>query len=366
MQPGTAMTEPSRLLLSGVKKIVVLRPNAVGDFIFSLPALHALKNAYPEAKITYIGKQWHADFLAGRPGPIDKVAVIPPCPGVGTAPDAAVEPEPVQRFVAAMRKEEFDLAVQIFGGGHYSNPFIKQFWAGLTIGMKAADATPVDRWVWYGQLQNRRLQMLEVAALVGANTWSMGRELHVTERDRQEASGLLPADSPKPLIIVQPGATDRRRHWPAERFAAVADRLASEGAMIAVNGTEQEAPTVRAVIERMRHPAIDLSGKLSLSALCGLLERATLLISNDTGPLHLALAIGTPSVGIYWLTNLFESGPLRQDIHRPALSVRMHCPVCGAENLKTRCDHDVSFVNDVPLEEVESIAMDLFSTTSGR
>lgn len=354
------MNKTMHMLLPNIKKIVVLRPNAVGDFIFSLPCLHALKTAYPDAHLSYIGKQWHADFLRDRPGPVDTVEVIPPCPGVGMPPDADVNPVPIRDFVERMRAMKVDLALQIFGGGHYSNPFIRRFNARHTIGLRAPGAAALDQWVAYEQLQNRRLQLLEVAALAGAGMLRMNQELAITERDREEADRILPQQPGKPLVVIQPAASDRRRCWPAARFAAVADALANQGALIAVNGTLQEAAVVSEVIAHMRAPAIGLGGKLSVSGLCGLLERSALLVSNDTGPLHLALAIGTPSVGIYWLTNLVEAGPLRQDHHRPAMSLRIHCPVCGAENLKTRCEHDVSFVDDVQVEEVGALAMSLF------
>lgn len=346
-------------IVPGVRKIAVLRPNAVGDFVFALPALHALRNAYPEAQIIYIGKQWHAGFLQGRPGPVDRVVVIPPIPGVGAAPEADADTASVQAFVRAMREEEFDLAFQLYGGGRYSNPFIKRLGARLAIGLKAADAEPLDRWLPYGQPQNKRLQFLEAVALAGADTLRLGRELQVTDCDRREAAEILRLTQSKPLIVLQPGASDARRRWSAQRYAAVADALAQEGALIAVNGTEDEAALVRDVIGCMDHAALDLAGKLSLPGLCGLLERASLLLSNDTGPLHLALAIGTPCVGIYWLMNLYESAPLQQERHRAALSVRAHCPVCGAENLVTRCPHDASFVDEVTVEEVTALALEL-------
>lgn len=358
------MIPSTPMLLDRVRKIAVLRPNAVGDFAFALPALHALRNAYPYAEMTYIGKPWHAEFLAGRPGPVDRVVLIPPCPGVGAPPDARAAPEPIEAFVAAMRAAEFDLAVQIYGGGRYSNPFLQRLGARLNIGMKAADAPPLERWVSYGERQNRRLQMLEVVALVGASTLPLGPELQVTERDRREAAPILAALSGKPLVVVQPGASDRRRRWPPARFAAVADALAQAGAVIAVNGTADEAPLVRATLEAMHHAAFDLGGRLSLAGLCGLIERAALVVANDTGPLHLAAAIGTPSVGIYWLSNLLESGPLRQDRHRAALSARIHCPVCGAENVRRRCPHDESFVADIGVGEVTALAFELFNLGS--
>ena len=347
-------------LLPGVRKIAVLRPNAVGDFVFALPCLHALRSAYPDARIVYIGRQWHAGFLAGRPGPVDEVMVLPPCPGVGAPPGAETDPRPGQRFIRAMRDAAFDLVLQVYGGGQYSNPFVMQFGARLTVGMKAPDAAPLDRWVAYGELQNRRLQMLEVAALAGAATVRIGRELHVTDTDRREAAKVRDASGEKPLVLLQPGASDLRRRWPAERFAAVGDAFAREGALVAVNGSVEESGIVGEVLERMRHPAINLSGQLSLSGLCGLLERTTLVVSNDTGPLHLALAIGTPAVGIYWLTNVLESAPLRQDAHRAAMSLRLHCPVCGEENLKTRCPHDVSFLDGVSVDDTLDLAMSLY------
>ncbi|HEX8963884.1 MAG TPA: glycosyltransferase family 9 protein, partial [Rhodocyclaceae bacterium] len=96
------------------------------------------------------------------------------------------------------------------------------------------------------------------------------------------------------------------------------------------------------------------------------LERAALLVSNDTGPLHLAVALGTPAVGIYWFTNLVESQPLRQDIHRAAVAARVDCPVCGAENLAQRCPHDDSFVAEVAADEVLQLAFQLLALRSRR
>lgn len=358
------MTRASEGALPGVQKILALRPNAVGDFIFSLPALHALRYAYPAAEIWYIGKQWHADFMMGRPGPIDRVAVIPPVPGVGAHPNAEVDHLAVDAFVDEMRSEAFDLAVQMFGGGRYSNPFIKRLGARVTIGARTPDAALLDRWIAYGDFNNRRLEMLEIVALAGANQWRMGRELQVTDNDRLEAATALPVDRTERLVIVHPGSSDPRRRWPVEKFAAVADALADSGAVVAVNGTVEESDLVRGVIGNMRTQAIDLTGAMSLSGLCGLVERAAMVVSNDSGPLHLALAIGTPCVGVYWLTNLMEACPLRQSMHRAAMSVRVHCPVCGQENRKTRCEHDVCFVDDVPVDHVTAMALELFESTA--
>jgi hypothetical protein len=75
--------------------------------------------------------------------------------------------------------------------------------------------------------------------------------------------------------------------------------------------------------------------------------------------LHLALSIGTPCVGIFWFTNLLDGTPLRQHLLRAGLSLRLHCPVCGAENVRERCPHDPSFVDDVPLDLVTDMALSM-------
>lgn len=361
-------------VLDGVRKIAVLRPNAVGDFVFALPALHALKHSYPEAELVLIGKDWHRDFLAGRPGPVDRVIGIPAVPGVGMPAEAlsagastamAGEHE-IARFIERMRGERFDLALQMFGGGRYSNPFLMQFGARLTVGMRAPDAPGLDRWLPYREPVNRRLALLEIAGLAGAWPGPLPMpELAVTASDRAKAAQALPPQAGERLAILQPGSTDPRRCWPAERFAALGDMLAAQGMQLAINGTPAEAALVQAVAGAMRHPAVVLAGtlqspspgaSLDLGGLCGLLERAALVVSNDTGPLHLALALGVPSVGIFWLTNLLEGMPLRPSSLRAALSVRTRCPVCGQDNLAHRCAHDVSFVDEVSLDEVAGLA----------
>jgi ADP-heptose:LPS heptosyltransferase len=342
-----------------VRRILVLRPNALGDFVFSLPALHALRDRYPDAHITLLGKPWHADFLRGRPGPVDDVVVLPPLPGIGAPADQPGDPAAGAGLSAALRALQPDIAAQMYGGGRYSNAFVGGLGAALTIGATAPGAAPLDRSVVYSEHGNRRLELLQIAALVDARPCIMPRELEVTDTDRLLATqALFPAPLER-LVVVHPGASDPRRRWPAARFAAVADALAANGASIVISAGPDEATLAQELADHMRHRAVNLAGRLPLPALCGLLERACMIVSNDTGPLHLALALGRPAVGVFWLTNMIESCPLAQHLLRPALSFRVHCPVCGAENLHTRCPHDASFVDDVETEDVTALGLDL-------
>ena len=155
-------------LLPDVHKIAVLRPNALGDYLFAVPALHALRAAYPAAEIVLLGKDWHAACLAGRPGPVDRVVAVPSYPGVGEPETAAPDEAELESFFGAMNGERFDLAIQLYGGGRYSNPFTQQLGARSTAGLKERDAAPLDRWLPYAYFHHEVFRYLEVVALLGA------------------------------------------------------------------------------------------------------------------------------------------------------------------------------------------------------
>src|SRR5439155_24554793 len=126
------------------------------------------------------------------------------------------------------------------------------------------------------------------------------------------------------------------------------------GLDVVVTGTEPERDVVATVRERMRQPSRAAVSALSLGGLCALLAAAAVVVSNDTGPLHLANAVGAPTVGIFWIGNLVNGAPLNRTRHRPLAAFRTHCPVCGSENTSSRCDHDSSFVDEVTARAVVS------------
>src|SRR5579885_787893 len=103
---------PSQSLVNDVRKIAVLRANGLGDLIFALPALDALRAAYPEAEITLLGSRLHVELLAERPGPVDRVIVIPPSRGVREEAGKLENAAELDQFFEAMARERFDLAIQ--------------------------------------------------------------------------------------------------------------------------------------------------------------------------------------------------------------------------------------------------------------
>lgn len=118
---------------------------------------------------------------------------------------------------------------------------------------------------------------------------------------RLEAIGL---DEVKPWVVVHPGATAASRRYPPENFARVAQTLCSlYGIQLVFTGTEPEIELVESIRRDMRAPSFSLAGKLDIQTLAVLISRAPLLITNNTGPAHVAAAAGTPVVDLYALTN---------------------------------------------------------------
>lgn len=349
----------------GVRKIAVLRANALGDFIFSLPALAALRARYPHAEIVLLGCPWHADFLAGRESPIDRVEVVPPATGVREDVSAPGDPTEVDRFFERMAGEAFGIAIQMHGGGLYSNPFVQRLGARLTVGMKGPDAAPLDRWIPYVYYQHEYLRYLEVVSLVGATVVELAPRLNLMDSDLEEAHDVLgPLD--RPLAVLNPGVSDFRRRWPEDRFAAIGDLLAATGFRVVISGRRDECGLAESVRAAMREPAENLAGRTSLGGLAGVLSLSAIVVSSDTGTLHLAHALDVPSVGIYWCGNLINGAPVTLGRHRAIGSWMTRCPACG-EDVATPdrppsgCDHPTCFVERVAVEDVASAVLDLIS-----
>ncbi|SDZ38953.1 ADP-heptose:LPS heptosyltransferase [Micromonospora pattaloongensis] len=349
-----------------VSRIAVLRANALGDFLFVLPALEALRAAYPAAELVLLGAPWHARWLTGRPSPVDRVLVVPPAEGIHDAPAPTTMPD----FLAAAGREGFDLALQLHGGGRHSNPLVSALGARLTAGLRATDAPPLDRWLRYVFYQPEIIRYLEAVALVGAAPVTLTPTLALTAGDLVEARAVAGAPE-RPRAALHPGVSDPRRRWPPHRFVAVADALVAMGFEVVLTGTESERPLVEQVRAAARAPVRPLVGALTLGGLAGLYAECAVVVANDTGPLHLAAAVGTPTVGIFWVGNMITVATPLRGRHRALTSWIIHCPVCGADCTRDLypcrpgegCGHRESFVADVPVAEVLEAVADL--TCSG-
>ena len=402
---GDDMIGKLRPRFDGVRRIAVLRGGGLGDVMFALPAIEALSAAYPGADVTLLGTPLHARLFDGRPGPICEVAVLPAAEGVRAGTPHEQERE---GFLDRMRERRFDLAVQLHGGGRFSNPFLLELEARHTVGTRTPDAAPLERSLPYLYYQHEVIRALEVAGLAGAVPVTLTPRLPVTGADLHEAARVLgrPAPADRPRLVLHPGATDARRHWPVERFATIARWACEDGMDVVVIGDEGERDLadrvvrlaadesiVPAAIAGRREPAgawgpdpgIDLervdplsdgpgtirslAGRLSLSGLVGVLAGADVMVANDSGPRHLAEAVGTPTVGLYWIGNAMMASPLARGRHRIHLGWATHCPTCGHDvtrlNGPPDCGHVFCLTDGVRAQDVYADALALVGLARG-
>lgn len=344
-----------------VRKIVVLKASVLGDFVASIPALWALKEAYPKAEITLLGQSLHVQLLANRPSPVDRVIDISRFRVALTGEN--LHPHGIDGFFREMQGEGFDFAIQMYGGGRHSNPFTKQLGARITVGFKTPEASPLDIWTPYIFYQNEVFRNLELVGLIGAKTENILPRVEVTLKDREEVRNKL--GSLGKYIVIHPGASDTRRRWPAARFAQVADTFASEGYQIVVTGTEMEQDNIDLMVRSMSTVPV-VANNLTLSGLVGLLDGATLTIANDSGPMHLSDAVGTPTIAIFWAGNLVTWVHLNRRTFRFVPSWTVNCPLCGAHMVtdspvENGCDHNANFVEGVTVEQVVITAQQLLA-----
>lgn len=347
--------------LSEVTGIAVMRGNGMGDYLQCEPALAALRAAAPQAWITLLAGAWGASALPGRPGPVDEVVLLPAIDGILPHDD---EPLALREgFVERLRVRQFDLALQLHGGGRNSNPVVSDLGARFTAGLRAADAPALDLSITYQYWQHEVFRHLEVVEALGAPAVRVHPRLQVTAADRAAASALL-GTADRPLALIHPGATDPRRWWPAARFGGVADALTRAGADVAVIGAGPDVAVVQQVVAAAE--SAEALTDLSFAQLVGVVDRAVLLVGNDSGPCHLAEAVGTATVGIYWCGNMIGAAPVRRDRHRVHTSWTLACPVCGVpgvgEPFPAECSDTVSWVADVPTHAVADSAVSLFET----
>jgi ADP-heptose:LPS heptosyltransferase len=345
-----------------VHRIAVLRGGGIGDLLSAFPALNALAAAYPAAETTLLTTPLLAGLLDGRPAPFERVRVVPVFPEP-PGPDGRTwrDDEATARLVEELRGEGVDLGVQLHGGGRNSNPFILALGARHTVGCSTPDAAPLERQLAHVYYQREVERWLEVAALAGGEDVGHEPVFSAVEEDHEAAQPWIDSTA-RGLVVVHPGATDPRRRWPSERFSHVSAALAEDGWQVLLVGDTGE----KALAEAVAHDAAraapsaasrigSAAGRTDFHALVGLLAAARLVVANDSGPRHLAQALGTPTASVYWGPNLVNAGPPQRRQHRVQVSWRQHCPSCGADGtdpLGRSCSHEDPWVAGVPVSGV--------------
>ncbi|MDT5271099.1 MAG: heptosyltransferase [Acidobacteriota bacterium] len=326
--------------------------NWVGDAVMTVPALRELRRVLPRARLTLATRPWAEGIFAGADF-IDDLLVTG---------NTSNKPSAVFREAREWRAPRFDLAIL------FPNAFAPALVAALaripvrvgyaTQGRSALLTQRVGVPVWRGQRHEVFYYLHLIAELerwlYGASTVETREPdtgLRVTDARLREAqlllveSGVRPG---RPLVAMCPGSTNSRaKRWPAERFAAVADMFKERvGADVVLLGAREEMDISEEVAQHMRVPPVVLTGKTDLAQTAAVLKASDLLVTNDTGPAHVAAAVGCPVVVIFGPTNPITTQPFST-----SAEVVRHPPDCAPCMLRD-CPIDHRCMTAVTAEEV--------------
>lgn len=313
--PPAAAPADRRVVWSGVRRLLALRLDNLGDVLMTTPALAALKSTWPAAHLTPVTSR-SAAALAPHLADVDESwSADLPWLAAGTRADAPPASLAINRFIERLRDGRHDAAV-IFGVCTQSAlpAAMACTMAGIPLRLAHLRENPyrlLSDWCRDGEqvadgMRHEVRRQLDLVAAVGARTdderlrFSLRARDRLLALDRGRALGLAPGAA---VLLVHPGASAASRRWPADRFGAAAALVAAQAGLVPVFiGGAGERDAVLAAAAACGRPAHTVEPD-TLGELAGWIDRAALLLANNSGPAHLAAALGTPVVVTYAQTN---------------------------------------------------------------
>jgi lipopolysaccharide heptosyltransferase II len=317
------------------KRILVIRTDLMGDVVLSLPAVHALHRAYPTAQLDMLVLPPNTGVIKHDPA-ITRILTYDP--NIWRRPNAFLSPASYRAFLGlmrALRAAQYDLCLSLAGDwasvfAFFSKARRRVGYQGEAYPFFMTDPVPGRRY------RIRQHEVDYVAGLARAAGGVIEEEqraprMVVSEQARAEVEALLEANGVHAgdlLIAAHAGATNGlAKRWPISHWATLADQLVTElGAKVVLTGAASDAEITGAVMARMQQTPLDFTGKTTIPQLAALLERCDLVISGDSGPLHMAGAVGTPVVALHGPTDPGASGPAGKDA--TVLRLGIWCSPC--------------------------------------
>jgi heptosyltransferase-1 len=303
------MFEPQhRLARLEPERVCIIKPSSLGDVVHASPILAALRARWPAAHLSWVVNHPFREVLEGHPA-LDELIVHDRSKERG----GALGISGTSRLFRKLARGRFDLTIDLQGLLR-SALMTAATAAHVRVGM--ADAREGARWFYTDRVDASRLRLhavervRRVAAAFGATVPEPQFSLASAGEHARWASELL-GPLPRPRIVLNLGAQWLTKRWPPEHFAEIARRASARfGAGLIAVGSASDRSLVEALVRHAAPlPILDLCGRTSLHQLAALCVASDLLISNDTGPLHLAAAAGARVVGIYTCTDPLLTGP---------------------------------------------------------
>jgi heptosyltransferase-1 len=335
-------------MVGGYENILLIKPSSLGDIVMALPALSSLRRSFPRARLTWLVRPEFAPLIEGHPH-LDALALFDRrlLARAWRSPTAA---RGLLALVSGLRRPRFDAVLDLQG----------LFRTGLLSWLSGSPQRFGPRWREMAHLfyttsippQREWIHVvdyyLKLAGAMGASDLHVEFVLPEKPAAQAAARALLTRhgiDS-APYAVIIPGSAQTSKCWPVERFAALVDRLAAEhGLTVAATGSRAERPTIERIRSLSKHPVIDLAGQTSLPELVEVLRGARLVVSNDTGPGHIAAALGRPLVMLFSWSNPLRVGPYG----RPECVVARDASARGLINRSRNPQHSIQ---NLTLDEV--------------
>lgn len=289
-----------------VRRVLLLNATGLGDLLFSTPAIRALKETYPVWELEALVHPAFASLVAANPH-LSRLWLYP---GRGLG---------LVRLARELRARRFDLAVILHGNDPEATFLAWQSRAPVLVGSTAsrlafAFSAAVPASDPHEHAIERRLAY---ARLLGADTESRRMDLYLPEAEAVRAEAVLRqhfGEIPKLLLAFHPTGSGSYKWWPLENFAALGRELQEryQTPALIISGARDRA-AAEALAAKLPGPTLVTGGRYPLSTVAALMKRARLLVANDSGPLHLALALGTPSIALIGADHPARIGPYRVD-----------------------------------------------------
>ncbi len=345
-----------------IRRVLLIRPDHLGDLLFTTPALAELRRVFPEAQITYLVGPWSREVVARNPY-IDEVQTCA-FPGFRREAQGALEPyRLLWRLAGEVRSQRYDLAIVLRPDFWWGVWLIYLAGIPLRLGYAGELQTPFLTWAVplhngeHAVMQNQRL--VQAATLLGkaiAHDEPKAGKLSTEQiaQSGNDVSGVgqpplefVPTDEEYAwvqrrlaqagvsecdrLVVIHPGAGAPVKLWETGSWARVADALAQAyDVRIVLTGSGSERAQVEGIAAQMQRPALALIGETDIGKLAALLARADLALGVDSGPLHLATAQGTPTVRLYGPTDPQVFGPWGHPEQHKMVQARRPCAGCVA------------------------------------
>ena len=347
-----------------IGKILIRVNNWIGDVVMISPAMRAIRDHFPNATIAILAKTWVVDTLRGNPFYDELIEYDNLGKHAGLAGRF--------RVIKELRERRFDCAIL----------FQKAFEAALfsfLAGIPLRVGYDTDR---RGLLLSHKIRetkeargkhhveyFLDIVRSIGCQVKDTSLYFHIGEEERKKASKVFEKEGLKdgrPVVVINPGASKVERQWHPDRFAALADALSENaGAHIVITGGKIDKNAARAIKGKMKDQALDLTGRLTIKEFGAFTGRCSLFIGNDSGPMHVAAAVGTPVVALFGPGIPEKTAPFVDPSRYRAITKRFQCAPCR-QNFFRECKPSPSgkpfCIEDITVEEVLEASLTMLSS----